>query len=395
MNTSRTTTVLLSAVLAGLGSLTGCQAGPASPTEPVCLGFVVGARANSAPVAGSTISEVLPDQPPVGSVIAVTGVSGSANGDPLYSETVPQADNSFDQDEAQTNVRNGAVQAVSGAAASSPQADLLGAIEGTAAVLRPSGQACTLHVYDSGLQTAGLIEFQQGLLDASVKDVLKRIPQASTLAHMTVVFHTLGATVAPQAAPDTTSLTNLTAIWAGIVERRGGMVAQPGTIGSIDSTAGAARTELPNVDVVPMRGHTVDFGDIIQTCDNGSTTWTIPSDLLFEQGESTLSSNARRALAEPVDILLAHPTARVTIVGYTSSEGSTATNKELSERRAAAVRSYLEESVDGPVRIRAVGKGESEPTVDETGKSGAALEAARRANRRVTLIIQGIDQCSP
>lgn len=394
MNTSRTTTVLLSAVLASLGSLTGCQAGPAIPTEPVCLGFVVGARANSAPVAGTTISELLPERPAVGSVIAVTGVSGSANGDPLYSETVPKAGNSVDQDEAQTNVRNGAVQAVSRAAASSPQADLLGAIEATAAMLRPSGQACTLHVYDSGLQTAGLIEFQQGLLDASVKEVLKRIPQASTLAEMTVVFHTLGATVAPQAAPDSTSLADLTAIWAGIVERRGGRVTEPDTTGSSGSTPKAGQAELPAVDVVTMPKHTIDFGDITRTCDRGSTTWTIPSDLLFGQGESTLSASARRALAEPVDILTAHPTARVTVVGHTSSEGSTAGNQELSNRRAAAVMSYLQESVGTRVRIRAVGKGESEPTVDETGKSGTALEAARQANRRVTLRIEGIDQCS-
>lgn len=393
MNTSRIA-MLLCVVLAGLGGLTGCQSGSAAAAEPVCLGFVVGARANSAPVAGAMISDVLPERPAVGSVIAVTGVSGSANGDALYSGTVPKADNSYDQGDAQINVRNGAVQAVTRAAASSPQADLLGAIEGTAAVLRPSGRACTLHVYDSGLQTAGLIEFQQGLLDASVKDVLKRIPRTSTLADMMVVFHTLGATVAPQAAPDSTSLANLTAIWAGVVERRGGTVAPPGATGSTGSTPDARRADLPTVDVVTMPKHAVDFGDITRACNGGSTTWTIPSDLLFGQGESTLSSTARRALAKPVEILVAHPAARVTVIGYTSSEGSTATNQELSERRAAAVTSYLQESVGGRARIHAVGKGESDPIVDESGKSGASLDAARRANRRVTLSIEGIDQCS-
>jgi len=211
---------------------------------------------------------------------------------------------------------------------------------------------------------------------------------------MTVVFHTLGATAAPQPAPDSTSLADLTAIWVGIVERRGGRVAQPATTGSTGSTPKGGEAKLPAVDVVTMPKHTVDFGDITQTCDSDSTTWTIPSDLLFGQGESTLSSTARRALAKPVEILAAHPTAQVTVIGYTSSEGSTETNQTLSERRAAAVASYLKEAIGGQARISTVGKGESDPGVDESGKSGPTLDAARRANRRVTLSIEGIDQCS-
>lgn len=388
MNTTKA--LVLSIVVAGLCSLTGCQVGTRSEDDPVCLGFVIGARANSAPVAGESISALLPEQPPVGSVLALTGVSGSANGDSFYTGTVAKADNSYDQADEKINVRNRAVQAVDHAAASTPQADLLGAIEATAAQLRPTGLACTLHIFDSGLQTAGLIQFQQGLLGASVTAVLERIPRSSTLTGMTVEFHTLGATVAPQAAPDSTSLADLTAIWTGVIERRGGRV---GPAGVASSSAGIGRTDLPPVAVVAIPEHTVDFGDITQTCREGSTSWTIPSDLLFAQGESELSTSAERALAKPAKILAAHPSARVTVLGYTSSEGTTEANQELSERRADSVKAFLQESVGGAVEIRAEGRGESDPAIDESGKTGADLESARKANRKVTVRIDGIDAC--
>jgi len=51
---------------------------------------------------------------------------------------------------------------------------------------------------------------------------------------------------------------------------------------------------------------------------------------------------------------------KFTVIGHTDASGSAAYNKALSDRRAAAVRSYLTENgVDG-ARLKAMGKGESQ-----------------------------------
>lgn len=383
---------LVSSLIPVLTLLAGCQSTTKSVDAPVCVGIVIGARANSAPVAAGAVSALLPEKPGVGSILAVTGVSGSANGDPTYTGTVAKADYSGDQEDEQINVRNLAVQAVNNMVASSPQADLLGAIEATAAQLRSTKVPCTVHVFDSGLQTIGLIHFQEGLLGASVEAVLNEIPQESTLKGVTVVFHTLGATTPPQTAPDSTALAALTAIWSGVVERRGGVVAET-TVAASGSGAAERKSGLPPVDVVPIPRAKVDFGDIVQVCSGDSTTWTIPSDLLFAQGASELSATAKDALAKPASILVKHPSAQVTVVGYTSTEGTSGANQRLSESRAEAVKAFLLEAVGPTANVRTEGKGESEPTVDESGKTGASLEAARQANRRVTLRIGGINAC--
>lgn len=71
------------------------------------------------------------------------------------------------------------------------------------------------------------------------------------------------------------------------------------------------------------------------------------------------------------------PESSITIVGHTSSEGSEAYNRELSQRRAAAVVAALAERGIDERRLSAHGAGESQPIVDN------GTEAGRSLNRRV------------
>jgi len=68
-----------------------------------------------------------------------------------------------------------------------------------------------------------------------------------------------------------------------------------------------------------------------------------------------------------------------TVVGHTDSMGSDAYNQKLSERRAQAVVAYLESKGVAAGRLRASGKGESQPVADN------ATEEGRAKNRRVEL----------
>ncbi len=67
------------------------------------------------------------------------------------------------------------------------------------------------------------------------------------------------------------------------------------------------------------------------------------------------------------------------IVGHTDSTGPAEYNQQLSERRAAAVRDYLETQEGVTIRMEAVGMGEADPIADNSTKEGRAL------NRRVVI----------
>lgn len=71
------------------------------------------------------------------------------------------------------------------------------------------------------------------------------------------------------------------------------------------------------------------------------------------------------------------PASRIVIVGHTSSEGSEAYNRELSQRRAAAVAAALAQRGIDERRLSAAGAGEAQPIADN------GTEAGRSLNRRV------------
>ena len=70
---------------------------------------------------------------------------------------------------------------------------------------------------------------------------------------------------------------------------------------------------------------------------------------------------------------------RIEIVGHTDNTGSEAYNQALSERRANAVKAWMVTKGVNPALITTVGKGESEPTDDNSTADG------RANNRRVVV----------
>ena len=106
--------------------------------------------------------------------------------------------------------------------------------------------------------------------------------------------------------------------------------------------------------------------------------------LLFAFDSDVLSEDAKAVLDERTAKYKGRGelTANVEVVGHTDSAGSEVYNQGLSERRAQAVASYLEDITHiTDNQIDASGRGENDPAASNGTKEG------RAANRRVVIIL--------
>jgi len=105
------------------------------------------------------------------------------------------------------------------------------------------------------------------------------------------------------------------------------------------------------------------------------------SDVNFETGTARLTSSAQQTIAALAGLLKAHPSARVRLEGHTDSSGDAASNKRLSEQRAAAVKSALVAAGASANRIEVAGLGAEQPVADNE------TDAGRAQNRRTELVV--------
>ena len=104
-------------------------------------------------------------------------------------------------------------------------------------------------------------------------------------------------------------------------------------------------------------------------------------DVLFATGRAELRGSTPANLSKLAAFLNKYPNRSVTIEGHTDSVGSTASNHGLSERRAAAVKSYLVNQGVASNRVTTAGLGEGAPVAGNESVTG------RQQNRRVEVII--------
>jgi outer membrane protein OmpA-like peptidoglycan-associated protein len=104
-------------------------------------------------------------------------------------------------------------------------------------------------------------------------------------------------------------------------------------------------------------------------------------DVLFEFNKAELKSGTLRKLYPLVTFLKENPERNILIEGHTDSIGSESYNRELSERRAEAVESFLLQNDLSPTRISTRGYGKSYPVASNS------TEAGRQQNRRVEVVI--------
>jgi outer membrane protein OmpA-like peptidoglycan-associated protein len=113
---------------------------------------------------------------------------------------------------------------------------------------------------------------------------------------------------------------------------------------------------------------------------------TLSGSVLFPSGKASLLPSAQTKLNEVAAALKDEESDhKIVIEGHTDARGSDATNQELSERRARAVREYLVSQGLSSDAIEAVGLGPSRPVADNTSPEG------RANNRRVEIVVKPVE----
>jgi outer membrane protein OmpA-like peptidoglycan-associated protein len=111
---------------------------------------------------------------------------------------------------------------------------------------------------------------------------------------------------------------------------------------------------------------------------------TMTSQTAFDTGSAEIKPGFRSTMDRLADVVVRYQKTVITVVGHTDAEGTSESNRDLSQRRAQAVVDYLESKNVISGRLTAVGRGETEPVADNK------TEAGRRANRRVELLVAPI-----
>ena len=115
---------------------------------------------------------------------------------------------------------------------------------------------------------------------------------------------------------------------------------------------------------------------------------TLSGSVLFRSAEATLLPAARVKLDQVTNALLAIRARNLIVEGHTDSKGTDAYNRDLSQRRADAVRDYLVQRGYPASHIQSRGQGEGSPIANNASPEG------RANNRRVEIVIEREAQAS-
>jgi outer membrane protein OmpA-like peptidoglycan-associated protein len=112
---------------------------------------------------------------------------------------------------------------------------------------------------------------------------------------------------------------------------------------------------------------------------------TLSGSVLFASNKDALLPSAQERLGQVADALKSHGDREVIVEGHTDSQGSAASNRGLSDRRARSVVSFLVSRGVPSDQIRAEGLGATRPVADNGSADG------RANNRRVEIILRPVD----
>lgn len=139
----------------------------------------------------------------------------------------------------------------------------------------------------------------------------------------------------------------------------------------MDKQAAEIKTSIPGAEVIR------EGEGIIVRFDSG---------ILFDFNKTELKNDAKENIQSLAASLNQYPGTDVKVIGHTDNVGSARVNQTVSEKRAAAVKTYAVSQGVPTSRLVTEGKGFNDPIADN------ATEDGRAANRRVEIVIVANEQ---
>lgn len=137
--------------------------------------------------------------------------------------------------------------------------------------------------------------------------------------------------------------------------------------------------------VEPPAGQSTAQPDLRALCEQHLAEFSARNAILFGSGSARISENSQAALAELASFITACPEAPIYIEGHTDADGEERANLALSVSRAEAVAQALAGLGVSPLRLYAVGYGESAPIAPNDTPEG------KRLNRRIVVSLDGLE----
>lgn len=156
-------------------------------------------------------------------------------------------------------------------------------------------------------------------------------------------------------------------------------------VGAIAGGAAGGYMDRQRKEVEEQMAQEIQRGELsTTTLPDGSLKVGIASDVSFDLGSAALRPDAMDTYGKIANILKTYDKTVIHVVGHTDTSGTDDFNQGLSERRAAAVGSFLASQGVLGARIRQEGRGERELAV----RTGDNVKEPR--NRRVDIVIKPV-----
>lgn len=304
-----------------------------------------------------------------------------------YTITAPDVniDNSKRKQIAKNNT-NQIISECSQAKAIAPEIDTLSALIKAGDSLVSSSGIKTLNIYDSGLSTAGLLNFaSQNLIDADPNLIVEQLIEYNAIPRLEgvdVVWTGLGQTCGEQKQLQPSYKTKLENIYTAILKAGGAanVTFNREPIPNVENT-----DDLPYCSIVPVVEDVLDFDTVVPDIvkfDQEKISFVPDSDKFLDE---TIAHEALQPLAEALN---KDTSLHVIIVGSTATDGTLEGCKRLSLQRAERVKTALiEEFGVNASQLQTYGAGqESTPLRVNDLKDGRLVESEAAKNRAVYII---------
>ena len=286
------------------------------------------------------------------------------------------------------------VNKISQLRAQTPEVDTLSAIRQAANNLAQKDTAAkTLVIYDSGLSTAGYLDFTEPkLIMSDPEAVVGQLSEKSAIPDLTgidVVWYGVGQVRGEQSRLSSNHSAKLKAMWDAVLR-----AGNPASLyfNDADLTEDFEQGDLPYVSTVAFPSDEIDLTAadpvdkiFLQLTDEKLSFQPDSSEFLDEQEAAAILDNV-------ASVLNHSKTPGVYVVGSTATVGSHETSVSLSEKRADKVKDELISRGVG-IAVRSAGIGDTVCSLrtDDIDSNGNLIEEQAKQNRAVFIISEDSD----